>query len=574
MKKITIMMMTVCLCATTAIFAVDGTWNNAAGGAWETAGNWASSIIADGAGNTATFSADTGAVAVDANRTIGVFSSSAPAGFWVTGGSLVLDGGTPAIDITGGGIFMNCQLTGTSGFDKTGAGFLYLYDCWVSGTINYNAGGLGLMANNSIANADLNVNAGILYINNGVAANGKSVTVNSGGTIQPYLGTASLNAPLTLNYTDAGNTFAVQVPTADNVISLNSNITMTANTVMAVDANGSTININAPISGPFSLRLLGRSATANVGTYNINAPCTYTGWTTLESWGANPRYEIGVNQAFPAGGATTEFSLDAVNSSADTSVTLDLNDYTQRVSILWLKPDGAQSGHHVEITGNAGSVLTVNERFNMATHGNGAHAKITGGTVIVPATAEYTWLNSPVTLANATLILNASWNGAASTVIEVQNGGVVKGLNYGSLDVKSGGKVSPGNSIGSLHAIGNITMENGSEYDWEVGNGTDADLLSTDGNLDISGGITINAIKMNSTSQNGLETYRFFWINTSAGDTITGDGNDITMNYGPGLAGPEHPTMDDWGFTVTGVIPEPGIIGLLSLLGLAILRRK
>ncbi len=55
MKKFTIIMMTVCLCASTALFATDGSWNVAAGGNWATAGNWVGSTIADGAGNIAYF---------------------------------------------------------------------------------------------------------------------------------------------------------------------------------------------------------------------------------------------------------------------------------------------------------------------------------------------------------------------------------------------------------------------------------------------------------------------------------------------------------------------------------------
>jgi len=282
MKKITIMMMTICLCASTAIFATDGTWNNVAGGDWEVAGNWVGNTIADGASATATFNTDTGNVNVDVNRTNGVISKSAAADLWLSAGPLVLDGGTPVIDVTVGATYMNCALAGSSGYNKTGAGWLLQYNTTISGDINVNAGVLGLMWDDAIMNADVKVNSSLL-INNGVVANGKSVTVNNGGVIQPYLGTAGLNAPLTCNHPDAGNTFAVQCPAANDVISLNSNITLTANTVMAVDANAGTININAPISGNYQLRLLGRSVTESIGVFNINAPCTSTFSTTSDN---------------------------------------------------------------------------------------------------------------------------------------------------------------------------------------------------------------------------------------------------------------------------------------------------
>ena len=561
MNKILTMMVSLCLCASTALFAADGTWNNAAGGAWETAGNWASSIIADGAGNTATFNTDTAAVVADANRTIGNISKSAAADLWLNGGPLTLSGGTPAIDVSAGSTYLNCALAGSAGFDKTGTGNLGLYNTIISGDINVNAGWLWLMWADAIKNADVIVNNGtVLVLWDGVVANGQSITVNNGGYIRPWDGTVGINAPLTLNYPDAGNTFAVESVGANDIINLNGNITLAANTALAITENGGEININAPISGPYSLRLMGRSATTSIGTYNINAACTYTGWTTLQSWGANPRYEIGVNQAFPAGGATTEFSLDAANSSADTSVTLDLNDYSQTVNILWLKPDGAQAGHYVEITGNAGSVLTVNEKFNMGAHANGAHAKITGGKILVPATATHTWLNSPVFISDATMILNAPYYGSA--IVDVQSGGIVGGAYYGALTIRDGGKISPGDDdIGSL-AAGNVIMQDNSEYDWEI-NGTDTDSINVTGTLTLPG--TANSVLVNVDRTSPIsDTYTL--ISTSAG--ITGNADVF------------HSDDEEVSFSIVnnnviiGVTPEPGMFIGLILAGIAILRKR
>ncbi len=571
MKKITIMTMAVCLCASTAIFAADGSWINTAGGDWEVAGNWASNIIADGADSTANFTQN-GDISVDSYRTVGVFRTDCTQSFRVNDGPLVLDATTPVIDVFGAGfLYLNCALAGSSGYNKTGSGVLYLYDTTISGDINVNAGQLELMHSNSIVNADVNVTNATLLLLDGVVANGKSVTVNTGGVIQPKSGTVGLNAPLTCARFDAGDTFAVQVPNANDVINLNGNITLTKSTVMTVDGNASTININAPISGGnHDLRLLGRSTTADVGIFNINAPCTYEGQTTLQSSGANPRYEIGVNQAFPCGGATTEFSLEVVNdfTNTSTSVTLDLNDYTQKVSTLWLKPDGSYPGCHVEITGSDKALLIVTNGLHISANGSGAHAKITGGKVVVSATAGKTFIRDLIIVSNATLILNTPWeSGMNDVIVEVQKDGIVGGTSYASLNVKNGGKISPGDgSIGTLEATGDITMESGSEYDWEI-NGDSADFIYVSGGtLDISaGGIIVNVI--NAGSPNGGSKTLFL------ANTINGIGTDITMNYGPGVAGPANPIINGANITAT-VTPEPGIIGLLSLLGLAILRRK
>ena len=570
MKKITLLIMTICLCVSMSAFATDGTWNNSAGGDWEIATNWVGDTIADGAGATATFSIDTGAVSVDASRTVGVFNASAPAGFWVTDGPLVLDGGTPAIDVSGGAIYMNCALAGSSGFNKTSAGWLLLYNTTISGDINVNAGVLGLMWADSIMNADVKVNSGgTLLINNGVSANGKSVTVNSGGELRPYAGTASLNAPLTCNYADAGNTFSVRAEAANDTINLNSNITMTANTVMAVDANGSTININAPVSGAYQLRLLGRSVTASIGVYNINAACTYTGNTILESWGANPRFEMGVNNALPCNGDSAEVKLQVDNSSADTSVTLDLNGTTQKVAKLTFSIDGSQSGHEAIITGSDAGVIEVTNTL-WSTAVAGTQIKLTGGKLINNAPGYSICV--PMIITNATLIQNGDWWGGAGANFVLQNGAKVGGTGFlawtggasTDLVITAGATITPGNSIGTV-GCWNLEMQDGSEYDWEVGTAA-ADMIDVRGDLDISdGGITVNVI--DAGSPNG--TYTLFAVTGSiVGDPTT----DITMNYTGGLTGSG--AYRSGNNIVADVVPEPATLGLLALLGLAILRRK
>ena len=563
-------MMTLCLCASTALFAADGTWNNAAGGAWETAGNWTGNTIADGAGNTATFDTDSANIDADANRTIGNISKSAAADLWISTGPLVLDDGTPQVDVTVGGLYLNCALAGSSGFDKTGAGNLGLYNTTISGDINVNAGGLWLFWADAIMNADVKINSGTtLFLWDGVVANGQSITVNNGGQIRPWDGTVGINAPLTLNYADAGNTFAVEAVGADDIINLNGDITLAANTALAVTDNGATININAPISGPYSLRLMGRSATAQLGTYNINAPCTYTGWTTLESWGANPRYEIGVNQAFPVGGFDTELRLQVDNSSADTSVTLDMNDKTQKVSKLVVVLDGAQTGHSAEIAGSAAGVIEVTNVF-WSTASAGTTLSLTGGKVIFNGPGLS--LNMPLTIANATFLNNGSWWSGTTAKFIMQSGGKIGGTGMLAWDggdstnlvITAGATITPGQSIGEV-GCWNLEMLDGSLYDWEVGD-TTADKVYARGVLDISdGGITVNVI--DAGSPNG--TFTLF----QADGGIIGDATDITMSYGPGVAGPVNPTIDG-NAIVADIVPEPAALGMLVLLGLAFLRRK
>ena len=573
MKKFFLSMMTFCLFAGTAIFAADGTWNNAAGGAWETAGNWVGNTIADGAGNTATFNADTAAVVADANRTIGVVSKNSANDIWINGGPLILSGGTPAVDVPGGNLYMNCALAGSSGFDKTGAGWLGLYNTTISGDINVNAGWLWLFWADAIKNADVKVNSGTaLVLWDGVVANGKSITVNNGGFIRPWDGTVGINAPLTCNYPDTGgNTFAVEAVGADDIINLNSNITLTANTVMATTENGGTINFNAPISGAANLRLLGRSAITSIGVFNFNAPCTYTGNTVLSTWGAKPRFEMSVNNALPCGSGADEVKLFVSwGNGAPANVTLDLNDKTQQINKLFVAINADSVGQKAIITGSDAGVLEITNVFTTWEGTAGASTlELTGGKIICNGPGCSLGLKMVIT--NATFINNGSWWGAALGEFELQSGAKIGGTGIlgwtgvaaSNLVITSGATITPGNSIGTV-GCWNLEMQDGSEYDWEVG--VSADMVDVRGDLDISaGGITVNVI--DAGSPNG--TYTLFAVTGS----INGNpATDITMNYAPTLSGTAAYLSGN--NIVADVVPEPATLGLLSLLALAFLRRK
>jgi fibronectin-binding autotransporter adhesin len=143
----------------------DGSWALTTGGTWSTAANWTSSVIADGAGFTATFNRNITAnrtVTLDTSRSIGTMTSSdiTTADFsWIfasSGGSiLTLDNGAskPVLSHANGTINSgtplfaqyNLNLDGTNGFDKQGAGNVLISGVKsVTGTVTITSGQLGL----------------------------------------------------------------------------------------------------------------------------------------------------------------------------------------------------------------------------------------------------------------------------------------------------------------------------------------------------------------------------------------------------------------------------------------------
>ena len=605
MKKssfLTKIILSACLCASSFLFAADGTWNVDADGDWSNAGNWESGNIADGAGSTANFTyniTEERAATLDSARTIGNVNFADGGGmqtinFRVIGeNTLTLDnnGSTPVVDVTNlWAGFLCVPLSGNNGFEKTGSpdGRLIIdQNNNISGTVTIKSGYLTAYNDNALTNADVVIDGGVLEIAPGFNANAKSVTANNGngdrGLINPYPGFSSgLNAPATLNYADAGNTFAVNVA-ADSRLDLNGNISLGVNTAMAITGGDGILNINAPITGPYSLRLLGRWETDHVNTFKINAQCTYASNTVFEAWGANPRFIMGVNNAIPCGGDSSTLILQVDNSSADTSVTLDLSDTTQKVNKVTISIDGNQDGHYVEITGDDDAVLEITNTFWSweAVPGN-TIIKLTGGKIIFNGPGCS--LSSKMIIENAAFINNGGWWGGPSGVLELHSGAKIGGNGFfgwtgglsTNLVIPAGATISPGNSIGTL-GCWNLEMQDGSMYDWEVDAGSVSDLVDVRGLLDISSAAE-NSITVNVSTIGAVDEFDINTLFFTAGGTegISGSTNSIFLNYEIGVSGPQHPYIDaNTNMVVSGIIvPEPAAVGLIALLSLAFFRKK
>ena len=595
------MIVAVCLCASSMLFAADGTWNVDANGDWSANSNWVSDTPANGAGSKAyfnnNFSGDwVGAprgIVVDSPRTIGEFyfgSSGSVWNYWALQlGSITLDnnGSIPIVNVNGiwlAGTDYTATLLGSSGFNKTGADIFRLYgNDNISGPVIISEGTLGAYNTNALKSADVIVNGGSLEIGSDINASFKSLIATSGdgnlGLIRPENGfIASLNTPLTASYPDAGNTFVVNV--YDNSeINLNSNITMTANTAFAVSGNGSIININAPISGDYDLRLLGRSV-AHVGTYNINAPCIYTGITKFEAWGANPRFELNVNQAIPVGSVDKALQLYVADQGAwsdtpNTGIILDLNNTTQKFSDVAFSIAAYPSNNYVEITGGDAGVFEITNYFWSTALDSNSFIKLSGGKIINNALSYE--LAMPMIITNATLIQNGSWNGSTDAKFELQAGGKIGGSGVigvtggasSDLVIPSGSTITPGESIGQV-GCWNLELEEGSFYDWEV------DIDSFD-SIDVNGSLTlpsvINSVTVNVSKLGSVQFEQTNWM-FYVGQHINGTVASLYLDYPHNLTGPENPVMLNGNVMITGLIPEPATFGLLAILGLAFLRRK
>jgi autotransporter-associated beta strand protein len=135
------------------------------------------------------------------------------------------------------------------------------------------------------------------------------------------------------------------------------------------------------------------------------------------------------------------------------------------------------------VNANAGSLM-----------GNlGGLTKIGAGTLVL---VGRNYFNGLTVVSNGTLLVNGT-NTYDTTTFNAGHvmvyGGVLGGTGkiMGNVDVKNGGTISPGASIGTLTLATNLTLESGSTNLFEESNSVAGDLLQVQGNLTIQPNCTI-----------------------------------------------------------------------------------
>ena len=149
------------------------------------------------------------------------------------------------------------------------------------------------------------------------------------------------------------------------------------------------------------------------------------------------------------------------------------------------------------ITSGGGATHTINGvTFNLGDWGG--LTKTGSGKLVLAANNIY---NGPTVVSNGVLSVNGTNSltgtsggtnysgGGTVTVYGGTLGGT--GMISGAVDIKSGGTVSPGNSIGTLTVGAGLTLESGSTNLFEEQNGSGGDLLQVQGNLVIQPNATI-----------------------------------------------------------------------------------
>lgn len=292
------MVLSAALVPASRVLATNGTWTNLAGGTWGTSGNWASGVIADGAGATADFSTlnitAATTVTLDTSRSIGTLKfqdATSANNNWTlaaSGSVLTLDNasGQPVIDVLNQTLVISAPLAGTAGFKKIDAGALTLSNAntGLSGPVLINRGDVTVQANNSLGSGTITFDgsggavstrlfptSGVTVSNPIVINYGNVGAGNNGVIITNGAFDATISGPVTINaLATSGGHF--DGSTGTNYLNFTGPITDTlpANFVSGGTGNGIVVRSgNIRLSGGGSyFRLDERAGTLQLGANN------------------------------------------------------------------------------------------------------------------------------------------------------------------------------------------------------------------------------------------------------------------------------------------------------------------
>lgn len=293
--------------------------------------------------------------------------------------------------------------------------------------------------------------------------------------------------------------------------------------------------------------------------------------STLQTIGRN----VSVSSLTSAGGVGA-----ITNTHASTATTLTINGnaattYTGSIS------NGGVGVINLVRSGSGSTTLSGTNTYTGST-------TVSGGLLVIDGTHTG---GGATTVNGGELVVNGS---LAATSFNVNAPGTVSGNgSITTADLNVNGKISPGSSIGSMAVNGNLNLNAGSTFEYELQtNGLNGDLIHVAGNLNITNGalLTVSDLAVNVPvlfgSKLTMISYTGSWngglltfgsTQLANNDIFTVSGQEWRIRYNDSTGGANFAGNQAGanGFMTLTAVPEPSaLLFVASALGIGFVRRR
>jgi outer membrane autotransporter protein len=278
-----------------------------------------------------------------------------------------------------------------------------------------------------------------------------------------------------------------------------------------IDANGKAATFSGVFSDltPGVPSMLAITDSSTGGVVTLSGVNTYTGATTIAggTLALAGSGSIATSSGVNISAAGAKFDVSGVTSKATT-----IQDFSGIAGTT------VNTGATVLTVGTANSTTFAGEIT-----GSGGLNKVGSGTLeITGNSAAFTGQN---TVNGGHLKVNGYLGGSS---LDVSSGSLLSGSGTvgGQTTIRSGGTISPGNSIGTLSVAGGFTQEGGSNYEVQVDpNSTSSDRIAVSGSANLAGGAQLSVSK--TSNQNYILETKYTILSASGGVngkyTLSGD---------------------------------------------------
>ncbi len=308
------------------------------------------------------------------------------------------------------------------------------------------------------------------YTNTGIISGAGGLTKTGAATLtlggaNTYAGGTTITAG-TVAISANENLGAAQSSVVLNGGTLQTTVAMSINRNIVLGADGGTLRTDADLSNGGEISGVGGLTKTGVGTLTLTGPITYLGTTTIQE-----------------------------GTLLSPAVNLGGNDITNNGTLAVQQDSAGQLDGAINGTGNLIKLGTG--RLNLTGGGD------MSGTTYVQA---------------GTLSINSS---LANSSIEVDAGGTLGGNGtVGATTVRGGGRIAPGNSVGTLRVNGNFVQETGSTYVVEFDN-TSSDQIAVSGTATVQPGAGLTAVNTDSSGSLLKAGTKYTVLSTTGGLTGT-----------------------------------------------------